>query len=169
MENKLENIFTNILFINELKAKIFSLNQKEKIFTSPFAGSSRSLFIKSVFESEKQIFVLCSSVQSVNEIKVELSILDLEDSIVSIDDFAIDALQEKITGLNKKEKFILISTYELLRTKLPSKNSIDTNTTKIEIGGNITYEDLIEYFNSINYNRDKFVESPRLFCPWINY
>ena len=160
MENKLENIFTNILFINELKAKIFSLNQKEKIFTSPFAGSSRSLFIKSVFESEKQIFVLCSSVQSVNEIKVELSILDLEDSIVSIDDFAIDALQEKITGLNKKEKFILISTYELLRTKLPSKNSIDTNTTKIEIGGNITYEDLIEYFNSINYNRDKFVESP---------
>ena len=160
MENKLENIFTNILFINELKAKIFSLNQKEKIFASPFAGSSRSLFIKSVFENEKQIFVLCSSVQSVNEIKVELSILDLEDSIVSIDDFAIDALQEKITGLNKKEKFILISTYELLRTKLPSKNSIDTNTTKIEIGGNITYEDLIEYFNSINYNRDKFVESP---------
>jgi len=155
-----DTFLTSLQSLAEFKEKIFSLKQKEKIFVSPFAGSSKSLFVKSIVEKEKQILLLYSSIQAVNETKVEMSVLELEDYIIPIDELNSEILQERLTDLNKKNKFILISTYEILKLKLPSKNAIDKNTTKIEIGGNLTYNDLIEYFNSINYNRDKYVESP---------
>ncbi len=158
MEKQFEHIINSLQSLSELKEKIFSLNQIEKIFISSFAGSSKSVFIKSIVEKEKQILLLCPTVQAVNETKVELSILELEEFIIPIDELNAETLQERLTDLNKRNKFILISTYEILKLKLPSKNTIDKNTTKVEIGGNLTYNDLIEYFNSINYNRDKYVD-----------
>lgn len=155
------DILINLLQpLNELKEKITAGTPHKKIYVSPFSGSSKSLFIKSISEKEKQIVLLCPTVQSVNETKVELSILGLENLVVGIDDLSAEVLQEKLTDLNIRRHFILISTYDLLKLKLPSKNSIDKNTTRIEIGGNLTYDDLIEYFNTINYNRDKYVENP---------
>ncbi|MFA5803585.1 MAG: transcription-repair coupling factor [Melioribacteraceae bacterium] len=158
MEKHIDILINTIQSLRELKEKIFISTQNEKIFVSPFAGSSKSLFIKSIVEKEKQILLLCPTVQSVNETKVELNILELEDLIVSADELNAESLQERLTDLNKRNKFILISTYEILKLKLPSKNTIDKNTTKVEIGGNLTYNDLIEYFNSIDYNRDKYVD-----------
>lgn len=164
MKTSAELLIDSIQSLNELKEKVFSSAQREKIFVSPFAGSSKSLFIKTIVEREKQILLLCPTAQSVNETKVELSILELEDLIVSTDELNAETLQERLTDLNKRNKFILISTYEILKLKLPSKNAIDKNTTKVEIGGNLTYNDLIEYFNTINYNRDKYVDGPGYFA-----
>lgn len=160
MENQLEHIINSFQGLSELKEKVFSLDSKEKIFVSPLAGSSKSLFIKTIVEREKQILLLCPTMQSVNETKVELSIIDLGEIVVAADDLSVETLQERLTDINKRERFILISTYDLLKLKLPSKNLIAKNTTKIEIGGNLTYDDLIEYFNTINYNRDKYVGNP---------
>lgn len=133
---------------------------EEKLFVSPFAGSSKSLFVKKIQHSEKHILILCESVQIVNEVKVELSILGLEKFVISADDLSPEMLQEKLTDINSRNSFILLSTYEILKIKLPSKQNIESNTTSIEIGGNLGYADLIEYFNEINYNRDKYVEQP---------
>ena len=160
MEKQFDIVINSIQAFSELKEKFFSSSPQEKIFVSPFAGSSKSLFIKTIVESEKQILLLCPTAQSVNETKVELSILELEDLIVSTDELNAETFQERLTDLNKRNKFILISTYEILKLKLPSKNAIDKNTTKVEIGDNLTYNDLIEYFNTINYNRDKYVDGP---------
>ncbi|MCX6169137.1 MAG: transcription-repair coupling factor [Ignavibacteriales bacterium] len=160
MKSPAEIIIDSLQSLNELKAKIIAGTPREKIYVSPFAGSSRSLFIKSISEKAKQIVLLCPSIQSVNETKVELSILGFENLVVGIDDLSAEVLQEKLTDLNVRQHFILVSTYDLLKIKLPSKNAIDKNTTKIEIGGNLTYDDLIDYFNTINYNRDKYVENP---------
>ncbi|TSA27736.1 MAG: transcription-repair coupling factor [Ignavibacteriales bacterium] len=160
MKSTSDVLLDSLQSLRELKEKIFISTSHEKIFVSPFAGSSKSLFIKTIVEREKQILLLCPTIQSVNETKVELNILELEDLIVSADELNAETLQERLTDLNKRNKFILISTYEILKLKLPSKNTIDKNTTKVEIGGNLTYNDLIEYFNSIDYNRDKYVDSP---------
>ncbi len=146
--------------LRDLKAKLFISDRQKKVFVSPFAGSSKSLFVKSISDEQKQILLLCPSVQSVNETKVELSILGLEERVIAADDLNIESLQEKLTDLNNRERFILISTYDILRLKLPSKDSVEKNTTKIAIGGSITYDDLVEYFHSIDYNREKFVEDP---------
>ena len=146
--------------LRDLKEKLFISDRQKKVFVSPFAGSSKSLFVKSISDEQKQILLLYPSVQSINETKVELSILGLEEQVIAADDLNIEALQEKLTDLNNRERFILISTYDILRLKLPSKDSVEKNTTKIAIGGSITYDDLVEYFHSIDYNREKFVEDP---------
>lgn len=143
-----------------LRERISSLSPKQKIYVSPLAGSSRNIFIKSIAEKEKQILVLCADTQTVNETKVELSILGLEESIISADDLNPETLQERLTDINLHDKFILISTYDLLKLKLPSKNSVVNNTTQITVGGNLSYDELIEYLNLINYNQEKYIDSP---------
>jgi transcription-repair coupling factor (superfamily II helicase) len=138
----------------------FLSETRDSYLISPLHGASKSLFVKELFEKENQIVVLLPSAQSVLEINVELSILDLSEYLLPIIELKTETLQEKLTELSKRDKFILISTYELLTCSLPSKQVVEQNTTKITVGGSLTYGDLIEYFNLLNYNRDKFVEDP---------
>lgn len=135
-------------------------NHPKRLYVSPFAGSTKSLLLTKIAQTENHILVLFPNVQYVNEVKVELSILGLEKTVVAADDLSTEMLQEKLTDINSRKSFILLSTYEILKLKLPSKQNIEANTTNIEIGGNLGYDDLIEYFNEINYNRDKYVEQP---------
>jgi transcription-repair coupling factor (superfamily II helicase) len=160
MTSSKDNLFDSLKTLSELRDKVFSAPPKEKIFVSPFTGSSKSFFVKSIFEKEKQAVLLLPTVQLVNETKVELSILGLEDFLIAVDELNLEILQEKLTDISRRDRFILISTYELLNLKLPTKGAIDKNTTKVEIGGNLTYDDLIEYLNAANYDRDKYVENP---------
>jgi transcription-repair coupling factor (superfamily II helicase) len=153
-----EQIFEKLESFLLLKDKIKSGGKK--LFVSPFSGSSGSLFIRQIAQEEKQIVLLLPTIQRVNEVMVELSILGLENSIVAADDLNPEILQEKLTDINRRKDFILLSTYELLKLRLPSKDNIEQNTTGIEVGGNLSYNDLIEYFNEINYNKDKFVDQP---------
>jgi transcription-repair coupling factor (superfamily II helicase) len=164
MKKREFQIFSQIDSLENLKQKV-ERNEfvDKKIFVSPFAGSSRQIFISAIAGIENQILILIPSVQAVNETKVELSILGFEDEIISTEDFTPESLQERLTELSKKENFILVSTYDLLLKKLPAKKEIDKNTTRIEIGGNLTYDELIEYLNSINYNSDKYVDSQGMF------
>jgi len=163
--NETDNLLLEkLISLDSLKQKIQN-NEfiNKKIFVSPFAGSLRQLIVSSISKIENHILMLCPSVQNINETKVELSILGLEDFIVSADDFTTDTLQERLTDLANREKCILISTYNLLTKKIPSRNEIEKNTTKIEIGNNLGYDELIEYLNSINYNSGKFVDSPGMY------
>lgn len=138
----------------------FTSNKNNSIPISPLFGASKSFLVKELFEKENQIVVLLPSEQAVLEMNVELNILELSEHLLTITDLKTETLQEKLTELSKREKFILLSTYELLTCSLPSKQVVEQNTTKITVGGSLTYGDLIEYFNLLNYNRDKFVEDP---------
>ncbi|MEW6654758.1 MAG: DEAD/DEAH box helicase, partial [Bacteroidota bacterium] len=158
MKQPFEQLIAKIDSFRLLEEKIKT--RAKKIYVSPFAGSSRSLLVKKIVSFEKHILILLPNVQTVNEVKVELSILALEKAVISADDLSTEMLQEKLTDINSRKSFILLSTYEILKLKLPSRQNIESNTTNIEIGGNIGYDDLIEYFNEINYNRDKYVEQP---------
>ena len=160
MKTPVDSLIDSLAPLEILKNNINKSGNQKKIFVSPFAGSSRSIFVKLISNEIKQLIILCPSVQSVNETKVELSLMGLEDKIIVIDEFAFETLQEKLTDISNRNNFILITTYDLLKLKLPSKNSLGTNTTKVEIGGNLSYDDMIEYLNSINYDRTKFVEDP---------
>ncbi len=78
----------------------------------------------------------------------------------SITEFLPEVVQEKLTEISSKEKFILVSTYDLLNCIIPSKEKLEQKTTKIQTGGELNYDDLIEYLNLLNYQKDKFVEAP---------
>jgi transcription-repair coupling factor (superfamily II helicase) len=130
------------------------------IYTSPFYGSSKAFIVNGLLLKENQIMVLLPDSKAVDEFKVELSVLDLSDKLLVINEFRAEPLQEILTEITKREKFILLTTYNILNCGLPSKEKISEQTTHIQVGGNLSYNDVIEYLNLLNYQKDKFVEAP---------
>ncbi len=130
------------------------------VYYSPLYGCTKSLFVKKLFEKENVIFVLQPDEKSAAEFNVELSVLGLSKDVLLVDEIKSELLQEKLTEINQREKFILISTYGLLSCRLPDKDNIEQKTTKIQIGGDLSYDNLIEYLNLLVYTKDKFVEAP---------
>ncbi|MBU2491731.1 MAG: transcription-repair coupling factor [Bacteroidetes bacterium] len=159
MKNLVLDHFKEFESIKEIISVVKNNNQKI-IPVSVFPGSSNSLTVKFLFENENQILILLPTVQQVNETNVEMNILGLGELTVIIDKFNSEDIQEKITDLNKREKFILITTYQIFKKKLPAKDELNKNTTTITTGGELTYDELVEYLNLLNYQQDKFTENP---------
>ena len=148
--------------INESLIELISskLSSNNFIKISPLYGSSKSFATKELSEKHNQIILLLPEIKLVNEIKVELTVLELADNLIIIDDFNLESIQEKLTEISKRKKFILISTYQILNLKLPDKEKINHLTTKVSVGGDLKYDDLVEYLNLLVYTKDKFVEAP---------
>lgn len=154
-------LFERLKGLSELKSQIYSVKDDSGIIrTSPLIGSSKALLAKLLSDTENQIFILCETVKIVNETKVELDILGLENLTIAVEDLSPDSIQEKLTDLRGRKKFILLAAFDILKLRLPATSDLENRTTRIEIGGKLGYDELVEYFNLINYNRDKFVESP---------
>jgi len=153
--------FSKFNCINKLRGFLASgSSQDGRIITTPLYGSAKALLVENLSSFEDQMVILFSDVQTVLEFTVELDLLGLTDRLIAITEFKADALQEKLTDISNRKKLIIVSTYDLLNCLVPSKTEIDNNTTKIQVGGDLTYSDLIEYLNLLNYQREKFVESP---------
>ena len=130
------------------------------VYTSPLFGSSKSLLLLKLIESENQVVVLLPEIKSIEEFQVELDILDLSSYVTAITEYKPEFLQEKLTEISKKDKLILLADYNLLNCQFPSKEEIERSTTKIFAGGELNYDEIIEYLNLLNYQKDKFVEAP---------
>jgi transcription-repair coupling factor (superfamily II helicase) len=153
------NILNNASGFKELNSFASKLTTKS-IFTSSLYGSSKSFAVKDLFLQNEQLVLLLADNKTVHETIVELNILGLADDLIVIDDFNLESIQEKLTELSKLQKFVLITTYEILNLKLPDKEKINHLTTKVSVGGDLKYDDLIEYLNLLIYTKDKFVEVP---------
>jgi len=132
----------------------------EPVFCSPLNGVSKSLLILKLNETEDQIVLLLPDSKSTEEIFIELNILGLGEQLILLEEFSHDAVQEKLTKISRMKKYVLVSTYELLALRLPTKEQVEKTTTLIQTGGKIKYDELIEYLNLLNYQRDKFIEAP---------
>ena len=130
------------------------------VYISPLFGSSKSLILLKLIESENQIVVLLPEIKSIEEFQVELDILNLSPHVIAITEYKPEFLQEKLTEISKKEKLILLADYNILNCEFPSKERIERSTTKIFAGGELNYDEIIEYLNMLNYQKDKFVEAP---------
>ncbi len=132
----------------------------EPFYVSPLYGSSKSFLINGLSNKEKQLVVLLPDSKSVDELKVELTVLGLSDKLLVINEFRPEPLQETLTEITKRDKFILLSTYNILNCDLPSRERVSEQTTHIQVGGSLSFNDVIEYLNLLNYQKDKFVEAP---------
>ncbi len=153
------NFLDNDPVLNQLGVSISDSSCKIK-FVSPLYGSSKSFAVKKLVEKSEQLVLLLSDNKLVHETKVELNIIGLANDLIVIDDFNLESIQEKLTEISKRKKFVLITTYKILNLKLPDKEKINHLTTKVSVGGDLKYDDLIEYLNLIVYTKDKFVEAP---------
>ncbi len=157
MKTEFEEIFNYLAFTNRLKNEI--QNGFKKIYISPLAGSAKILFAKSIFSEKEKLVLLFPEIQNVNEAKVEFDILGLGDQTIALDNLRKESIQEKLTELSNKKKYILLATYSILNLRLPSKSEIEKNTTSLQAGSETEYEGLIEYLNLLNYQREKFVDT----------
>src|ERR1039457_2196178 len=130
------------------------------VYSSPLFGSSKSLLLLKLIESENQVIVLLPEIKSIEEFQVELDILNLTPYVIAITEYKPEFLQEKLTEISKKNKLILLADYNLLNCQFPSKEKIERSTTKISAGGDLNYNEIIEYLNLLNYQKDKLVEAP---------
>ncbi len=133
---------------------------QRKVFISPLEGSFKSLFVQSFYGKGKQILLLTASLTELKELSVELALLGLSEDLIVLEDFEGDDVQEKLTDISNRKSFIIASTYELLKEKFPSRDALGKSTTKVEIGGELPYDQLIEYLNLISYDQDKYVDQP---------
>lgn len=158
------HIINRFLSLNEIKNFISAFsNDKlhDKItYCSPFAGSSRVLFLTQLVNLQNKILLLLPDVQSVNETKIELEILGIASKSIAFENLNPDSLQEKLTQIDRLDQFIILSTYDLLSVKLPSKIDIKKHTTIVETGSELPYDEIIEYLNELNYQQEKHVEIP---------
>ena len=161
MSQNLISQFGKFNSIQKIKAELYPDGPVPgRVTISPLYGSAKALFVENLSAGEKQMVVLFGDVQSVLEFTVELDLLGLAERLLAITEFKADMLQEKLTDIAGRQKLIIVTTYDFLNCLVPSKSEIESNTTKITVGGDLTYNDLIEYFNLLNYQREKFVESP---------
>jgi transcription-repair coupling factor (superfamily II helicase) len=159
MKNSFENLFTSLEGIIRLSKAASALNAGEKLKISSFPGSSKALYINSIIHKENQVLILEPGIKEVDQLNVEFSVQGMPEHVVVIKEFTRDAIQEKLTDISNRNKTVIISTYELLKTPLPSKEAVEKSTTMVEVGSDLTYDDLIEYLLLSNYSRDKYVES----------
>lgn len=130
------------------------------VYISPLYGSSKSLLLHKLFEFENQILVLLPDIKSIEEFLVELDVMNLTPDTIAITEYKPEYLQEKLTEIVKREKLILVADYNILNCELPQKDRINQSTTNIQAGGELTYDEILEYLNLLNYQKDKFVEAP---------
>jgi transcription-repair coupling factor (superfamily II helicase) len=161
MNSEILKRITKPSFFDEIGSNLHQPGKTPRVvYCSPLYGVSKSLLVLKLSETEDQIVLLMPDSKSAEGINVELSILGLDESLILGDDFTLEAMQEKLTKISQSKKFIFVSTHELLRIKLPSRVSVEKATTLIQTGGKVRYEELIEYLNLLNYQKDKFVEAP---------
>jgi len=160
------SILDKIISLNIFKELKDILKSKEKgiLYVSPFYGSFKTLFAAVNNDDYKNILLLFPDVKELQEANVELNILGVGEFVVLFDSFNSSALQEKLTGIEKLERRILLSTYEILNFKFPSATELNSSITKIVLGEGIAYDDLIEYLSLLNYERDNYVNEPGEFA-----
>ena len=149
--------------LNRQIQKIISLlkdSGKNQIYISSLTGSFKSILIARLIEQEKQVLVLLPDIKLVEELFVELSILGLSEKLIAITEFKPESLQEKLRDITNRKFFILISSYRLLNYQFPEKDKLEQQTTQLSSGSEIRYDELIEYLNLLNYQKDKFVGAP---------
>lgn len=161
MNFEIENKLVNRNLFGEILRKISTLDSDQnRILISPLYGSSKAFLVKELINQVDQQLILVNDPKAAEELNVELKIIGLDDKVILIDDFSLEQIQQKLTEINSRKKFILISTYNVLNLKFPSKENLNRTTTKIQLGGELAFDELIEYLNLIGYQKDQYVETP---------
>ncbi len=161
MKRNIIKLFGNSRFVGEIENK---LGMGENVVpVSKLPETAKSLLAERIYRNGNSVLLLLPGKQKVSEFCVELSLLGLNGNIISLPELDLETLQEKLTDASAREKVILITTYRILNVKLPGKEELKKSTTEIEIGGDLAYDELLEYLNLLDYEREKFVVEPGFF------
>ncbi len=127
---------------------------------SALPGSTKSLIISMLAERHNQLIILLPGEKEVQETAVELHLIGMGHEIVTLTGYSMQSLQETLSNLSKKTKFVLAATYQLLLTPVPPLKEITSSLTTLESGTSTSYDEVIDYFKLLFYQKQRFVEEP---------
>ncbi|MFH0735106.1 MAG: transcription-repair coupling factor [bacterium] len=153
------SFFDDNEIISKIKHNLQTFTPGAPFFFSSMPGSSKNLFLRTIFNKNNQFLLLQPKIELVNEVKVELDILGLGEYLIAFDDLNFEVVQENLTKLSYQKNCIVIASYDILTLNIPAKRQLENKTIKIGIGGEIKYDEVAEYFNLFNYQKVKFVDS----------
>ncbi|MHC1736633.1 MAG: transcription-repair coupling factor [Ignavibacteriaceae bacterium] len=159
-----QDILTKLTHIRKFADLVKRFKDADVVYSSKLHGSSKSILISLLLKTHNRVILLLPNPELVYEYDVELRLLGLEGMTIAITDFNLESLQEKISDLSGRDKFVILSTLPLLTCRLPKKEKINESTTVISRDSEIGYDGLLEYLNLFNYNSNRFVEMPGEFA-----
>ena len=127
-------------------------------------GSSKTLLVHHLLTNFKKIMLLVPSVKDVLEISTELKLIGTKKPVIQISEFNSKQIQETLNNLSTLSGYCLVSTYELLLVKLPSRADFSENLYRFNSGEEMGYDKFVALLSSYNYRREKYVESPGHFA-----
>lgn len=127
-------------------------------------GSSRTITALQLKVKFDKVVLLVPSVRDVQEVATELKLMGSKTPVIQISEFNSKKIQETLNELSTLPGYFLVSTYELLLVKLPSKSDFSDNLYRINSGESITYDRLVALLGSYNYKKEKYVEQSGYFA-----
>lgn len=159
MQKSILNIFDRLETAANFKKAVNNTHKESHLFISNLPGSSRNLLLQYIFDNTKQYLLLLPKIEDVNEAKVELTVIGLGEYLLCFDDLNFESVQENLTKLSYRKNSIIIAPYELLLLNIPAKTQLENKTINISFESEIKYDEILEYFDLFNYQKEKFVDS----------
>ncbi len=155
--------FNSLLASSNILDTLFSnLPNKDLILTNPLTGSFYTYTAIKLFENGYSVFLPQIDFISSKKLKAELELLGFEKESILFSsekvDLHIPSVEEVLNNLSQKNQ-IVVTTYDSLYEPVISKNAFQKNLYNLEENSPITYDELIDLLESLNYNRQNFVET----------
>jgi len=127
-------------------------------------GSSKTLLALQLKLKFDRVVILVPSVKDVLETSTEIKLMGIKSPVISISEFNSKKIQETLNELSSLNGYFLISTYDLLLVKLPSKQDFSESLYKFSTGDSISYDKFVALLTGYNYKREKYVEESGFFA-----
>ena len=142
---------------------IFSRLEGENTFLiSKLPLSLKTYLAIELFKKNYSPFLICENFIQARQVKSELDLLGLADESIlfTFDHEDIHSLEtEEFLNEIQKKNFIIVTTQKTLDIKVQSIETFQKNQIIIDKQTKLTYNDLIQLLEELNYNRQKFVEA----------
>lgn len=157
-KNNLNSFFANFELLNPL-LQAAELNQI--VNTKSLIGSLKTFAAIKVFEKGHSVFLPFEDFTSAKRLKAELELLGYEDSSVLFSFEKLDlhspSIEEVLQKLSQKNN-IVVTTYSSLFQPILTKEEFQKNNISLSLYNTISYDDIIDMLDSLDYQRQNFVE-----------
>lgn len=144
-----------------LEPIIKRLEGGKTFFISKLPLSLKTYLAIEIFKNNYTPFLICENYIQARQVKSELELLGFTDDslLFTFENEDIHSLSvEEFLSIIQKHNYIVVTTQKTIDVKVQSKENFQKNQIIISKQSRLSYEEIIELLEELNYSRQKFVE-----------
>jgi transcription-repair coupling factor (superfamily II helicase) len=158
-KNNLNSFLENLDLLNPL---LQAVEQNQTVQTKSLIGSLKTFAAIKIFQEGYSVFLPFEDFTSAKRLKAELELIGYEDSSILLLSEKLDlytpTIEEVLQILSNKNN-IVVTTFSSLFQPILTREEFQKNNIALTPHNNVRYDDLIDRLESLNYQRQNFVES----------